>query len=185
MHIIVLGAGISGCLIAQRLARDSNYQVSLIDQTHGPALETSAHQMALVHPQVNKKSTKLQRFTQLANRIIWQKYAATVRYRGAFQPLIQSTSMSKNLISELLLTLKFTNLEIAYMNKDEAFQLTNVPTDGLWFKTAGIYDLQKISSDALNNVEGVKKYWQQKIVQLNYKNARWSVINENQEVVCT
>jgi tRNA 5-methylaminomethyl-2-thiouridine biosynthesis bifunctional protein len=184
MHVIVLGAGISGCLIAQRLANDGKFQVSLIDQAHEPASETSAHQMALVHPQVNKKSTKLQRFTQLANRIIWQKYASSIRFTGAFQPLENNPLINEQQVRELLLTLNYNDLEVEYLNRDQALEQLNVSSHGIWFKTAGIYNLKKISEDALTNSKGIKKFWQQKIVKLEKINNTWQVINEQKEVIC-
>lgn len=183
MHVIVLGAGIAGSLIAEKLATTTSYKITVVDQAQEAGTKTSDHQLALVHPQVNKKSTKLQRFTQIANRIIWQKYQSSIRYSGVYQPIFEG---EKNLdkLSELLLTLKFTQLEIEPLDSNTAQEKINICRPGLWFNTSGIYDLKKISCKAIANLNNQDLIWNQQIIRIQKRNGLWELINSKNEIVC-
>ena len=184
MHVIVLGAGIAGSLIAEKLATTTAYKITVIDQAKEPATKTSDHQLALVHPQVNKKSTKLQRFTQIANRIIWDKFQSELRYSGAYQPIYDEDFNAEKL-SELLLTLNFNPFEIEPLEIIPALEKTNVAAPGLWFKTAGIYDLKKISCNSIDSLKNHQIIWGQEIIRIHKNNALWELINSKNEIVST
>ena len=80
MKILVLGAGIAGCsIVHQLMAGNQGLEVLLIEQRTGPAQETSGHRLAMAHPQIAMKKTKLQQFTQLGNRLAFQE---RLRLRG-------------------------------------------------------------------------------------------------------
>lgn len=183
MHVLILGAGISGALIAQKLSRSFDGKVTIIDQCVAPAKQTSAHQLALVHPQVNRKSTKLQRFTQVANRIIWQNNQSAMKYQGVFQPMSMQDWVSPQKISELLLTLNFYPEEIIPFDDQMAFAQTNIPQSGLWFAQAGIYDLRKICEDAIAQLPENQTIWHEEITRIRKLGNVWEVINAKGEVV--
>ena len=185
MHVIVLGAGIAGSLIAQKLARTSSYQITLIDQANGPATQTSDHQLALVHPQVNKKSTKLQRFTQVANRLVWQNFQSSIRYSGVYQPMLKEDWLNRNIQSELILTLGFDFSEIEPLDSKSALEKLNIDRPGLWFNTAGIYDLKKLSRQAIETMTQHEMIWGEKITRIQKNNDSWELYNDKNEKVCT
>jgi tRNA 5-methylaminomethyl-2-thiouridine biosynthesis bifunctional protein len=188
MHVIVLGAGIAGSLIAQKLARagtsTSTYQITLIDQASGPATQTSDHQLALVHPQVNKKSTKLQRFTQIANRLVWQNFQSGIRYSGVYQPIVKEDWVNSEKLSELLLTLGFDQSEIEPIESKIALEKFNIDQPGLWFNTAGIYDLKKLSSQAVETLTHHEMMWGEKITRIQKNNNLWELFNDKNEKIC-
>ncbi|SMC75531.1 tRNA 5-methylaminomethyl-2-thiouridine biosynthesis bifunctional protein [Polynucleobacter kasalickyi] len=183
MHVIVLGAGIAGSLIAEKLATNSSYKITVVDQAHEAATKTSDHQLALVHPQVNKKSTKLQRFTQIANRLIWQKFQSSLRYPGVYQPNFD-VDVSLEKLSELLLTLSFDPLEITPLDSNTALEKINLQCPGLWFNTAGIYDLKKISCEAIQTLKNQQHHWGEKIIRIQKNKGLWELINSKNETVC-
>lgn len=183
MHVIVLGAGIAGSLIAEKLAMTTNYKITIIDQAHGPATQTSDHQLALVHPQVNHKRTKLQRFTQIANRIIWQKFQSSIRYSGVYQPIFDEVVCPEKL-SELLLTLDFDPLEIKPLDATTAKEKINIERPGLWFETAGIYDLKKISEKAIASLKDQELIWGEEITHIQKNKGLWELYNSENEIVC-
>lgn len=183
MHIIVLGAGIAGSAIAHELQKLQNIKVSIIDQNEGPAKNTSSHSSALIHPQVNRKSTKLQRLTQVANRIIWKKYSVALKHHQVFQPINPDDWFGEDHLSELLLRLGFCQSELVPVRKEQSISVTNVPENGLIFKTSGIYDLKQISEQSLNNLEDQQKIWGQKIVSIKKKNQTWQLFNDEGELV--
>ena len=183
MHVIVLGAGIAGSLIAEKLAATTTHKITVIDQAHRPATQTSDHQLALVHPQVNQKRTKLQRFTQIANRIIWQKFQSSIRYSGVYQPIFDE-NVCLDQLSELLLTLDFANLEIEPLSAITAQEKINIERPGLWFNTAGIYDLKKISEKAIASLRNHELIWGEKITHIEKNKGLWKLYNSKNEIVC-
>ncbi len=185
MHVIVLGAGIAGSLIAQKLARKSSYQITLIDQAVGPATQTSDHQLALVHPQVNKKSTKLQRFTQIANRLVWQNFQSSIRYSGVYQPILKEDWINSEKLSELILTLGFNQSEIEPIESKIALEKFNIDQPGLWFNTAGIYDLKKLSTQAVETLTHHEMMWGEKVTRIQKNNNLWELFNDKNEKICT
>jgi glycine/D-amino acid oxidase-like deaminating enzyme len=60
MKILVLGAGIAGCsIVHQLMAGNQDLEVLLIEEHSGPAQETSGHRLAMAHPQIAIKKTKI------------------------------------------------------------------------------------------------------------------------------
>jgi len=184
MHVIVLGAGIAGSLIAQKLARATSYQITLVDQADGPATQTSDHQLALVHPQVSKKSTKLQRFTQIANRLVWQNFQPSIRYSGVYQPIPREDWINCEKLSELILTLGFDITEIEPLESKTALEKLNIDRPGLWFNTSGIYDLKKISIQAIETLTHHEIIWGEKVIRIQKNNDLWQLYNNKNEKIC-
>jgi tRNA 5-methylaminomethyl-2-thiouridine biosynthesis bifunctional protein len=185
MHVIIIGAGIAGSLIAQKLSRFTSYQITLVDQAYGPATQTSNHQLALVHPQVNKKSTKLQRFTQIANRIAWQNFQSSIRYSGVYQPIAKEDWINCEKLSELILTLGFDNTEIEPLESKVALEKLNIDQPGLWFNTSGIYDLKKLSTQAIESLSNHEVIWGEKVIQIKKNNDLWELYNNKNEKICS
>jgi len=184
MHVIVLGAGIAGSLIAQKLARTNSYQITLVDQANGPATQTSDHQLALVHPQVNKKSTKLQRFTQIANRLVWKNFQSSIRYSGVYQPIPKEDWINCETLSELMLTLGFNQVEIEPLESKAALEKINIDRPGLWFNTSGIYDLKKLAGKAIETLTHHEIIWGQKVVRIQKNNDVWELFSSKNEKIC-
>jgi L-2-hydroxyglutarate oxidase LhgO len=118
-QVIIVGAGVAGCTIAGELHR-AGLSVAIVDQQSGPARETSAHETALAHPQVGKKMSKLQRFTQLANQISNQKWRSAQLFRNAFEPIQGLDAMSSIQLRELIHEMKYDEQTIKVITKNEA-----------------------------------------------------------------
>lgn len=64
-HALVLGAGVAGCQVAERLCR-RGWQVQLFDAGDGPALAASGNPAGVVRPLLSRDDNRLTRWTRAA-----------------------------------------------------------------------------------------------------------------------
>jgi len=180
--VIVIGAGIAGSSIAGELTR-LGYEVHLYDKNEGPAQDTSAHETALAHPQVGKKMSKLQRFTQLANRLANQKWKSAQLLQEAFEPLRNLTLKQWSQLPELLDQMGITSLEVQILTDQEALHTTNVNAPGLWFPSAAVYRLPKVCEMELALLDTGKTHWSCQIQKIRQENDLWHIMNQDGDVI--
>jgi len=183
-QVIVIGAGIAGCSIAGELKR-AGLSVAIVDQHKGIARETSAHETALAHPQVGKKLSKLQRFTQLANQIANEKWQSAQLFRNAYEP-IDDLDESKSLhLNELIDEMKYDQQTINVLTKNEAKLKANVDRAGIWYETAAVYSLPKICQLEIAEINGEAQCWSYKIAKIRYFENVWWAYSEDDTLICT
>ena len=180
--VIVIGAGIAGSSIAGDLTR-LGYEVHLYDKNLGPAKETSAHETALAHPQVGKKISKLQRFTQLANQLANQKWKKAQQVQEAFEPLRNLTSTQLGQLPELLDEMGLTSLEAQILTAKEAALKTNVSAPGLWFPTAAVYSLPRVCEIEVALLDEGQTHWNCHIKRIRQENHLWQLIDQDEDVI--
>jgi tRNA 5-methylaminomethyl-2-thiouridine biosynthesis bifunctional protein len=179
--VMVIGAGVAGSSIAGELSR-LGYEVHLYDKNKGPALETSAHETALAHPHVGKKKSKLQRFTQLANRLANQKWSDAQLGHSAFEPCRELSLAQWSDLSDLFNEVGLQK-EVQILTKDEAYFQTNIPATGLWYPTAAIYSLPKICKKEISSIDKNHIYWNCQILKIQKEKNNWQVFNHAGEVI--
>ena len=183
-QVIVVGAGIAGCTIAGELVR-AGVTVGLVDQHHGPALETSGHQTALAHPQIGKKITKLQRYTQLANKIANHQWRNSQIIQSAFEPRRDLNQEQLSDLAELCREMGYDHETIQLIFNEEAKAKTNIDANGIWYKTAAIYSLPKICQEEIKGLLPGQLYWGQTIQKIQYHQNEWQVFSQDGELMST
>jgi tRNA 5-methylaminomethyl-2-thiouridine biosynthesis bifunctional protein len=178
-EVMVVGAGIAGAAIAGELHRQGK-QVVIFDRQLGPACETSAHQMALAHPQLGRKITKLQRFTQYANAQAFVKWGAFQMHQYAFEPRKDLTPQEAICLKELIVEMGFDAAQIEVLDSQEAYEKTNIRTNGLWFKKAAVYNLAQICE---KEIEPLGQIWDCKIQKIQKVQNEWQIINDKNQVI--
>jgi tRNA 5-methylaminomethyl-2-thiouridine biosynthesis bifunctional protein len=181
---IVVGAGIAGCTIAGELFR-AGLSVGIIDQQSGPAQETSAHETALAHPQVGKKITKLQRFTQLANQIANEKWQSAQLFRNAFEPMQDEGNANTLMLKELIHEMKYDEETLKVITENEAKLRANVNQPGIWYATAAIYSLPKICQQEIAAIQEEAKYWGYNIAKISYSENIWRAYSADDNLICS
>jgi tRNA 5-methylaminomethyl-2-thiouridine biosynthesis bifunctional protein len=182
-QVIVIGAGVAGCSIAGELKR-CGLSVGIVDQQIGSARETSAHETALAHPQVGKKISKLQRFTQLANQIANDKWQSAQLFRNAYEPINDLDESSSSQLKELIDEMKYDEQTIKVLNKNEAKAKVNVGNPGIWYETAAIYSLPKICQLEIAELNREAQYWNSKIAKIKYSENVWQAYSEDETLIC-
>jgi tRNA 5-methylaminomethyl-2-thiouridine biosynthesis bifunctional protein len=182
--VLIIGAGIAGCTIAGEIAR-AGYDVAIVDQNSGPALETSAHENALAHPQVGKKISKLQRFTQLANQLAIHQWENAQIHRQAFEPCSELDQEQILTLKELCCEMGYDQKTIQVITRQEAYERTNIDAPGIWYGTAAIYSLPKICQQEITELSADQKYWFQEVQRLAFQENEWRAFAQNGELICS
>jgi tRNA 5-methylaminomethyl-2-thiouridine biosynthesis bifunctional protein len=179
---MVVGAGIAGCSIAGELVR-AGIAVGLVDQHQGPALETSGHLTALAHPQVGKKITKLQRFTQLANQIANRQWQDSQIIQSAFEPRRDLNQEQLRDLAELCSEMGYDHETIQLIFNEEAKAKTNIDANGIWYKTAAVYNLPKICHQEIKGLLPEHLHWGKTIQKIQYHQNEWQVFSQDGELI--
>jgi tRNA 5-methylaminomethyl-2-thiouridine biosynthesis bifunctional protein len=180
-QVIVLGAGVAGATIAGEIQR-RGHQVLIIDQHEKAAQENSAHQMALAHPMLGRKPTKLQRFTQCANQIAYAQWSGARLQEKAFEP---RPSLNYSEVMDLkshVTEMGFTDAELLVLHQEEARLRLNINTPGIVYETAGIYSLPMICQLEL---QGVQSVWNCEITKIQKTQEGWQVFNNQMALVAS
>jgi len=183
-QVIVVGAGIAGCTIAGELYR-AGLSIGIIDQQSGPAQETSAHETALAHPQVGKKISKLQRFTQLANQLANEKWQSSQLFRNAFEPMQDEGAVNTLKLKELIHEMKYDEETLKVITENEAKLKANVGQPGVWYETAAIYSLPKVCQQEIAEINEEATYWGYNIAKISYSKNTWRVYSADDILICS
>nr|WP_311529366.1 bifunctional tRNA (5-methylaminomethyl-2-thiouridine)(34)-methyltransferase MnmD/FAD-dependent 5-carboxymethylaminomethyl-2-thiouridine(34) oxidoreductase MnmC [uncultured Ralstonia sp.] len=143
-HAIVLGAGLAGCSVAERLA-SRGWRITLIDANDGPACGTSAHRAAAMHPHVSIDDSVLSRLSRAGNLLARRHWNALDRAGIAtgFRPtgVLQLAEHADDAIDQqrVVQALGYPTDYMDWLNADQAAERVgaNVPQGGLWFAQAG------------------------------------------------
>ena len=183
-QVIVVGAGIAGCTIAGELCR-AGLSVGIVDQQSGPARETSAHETALAHPQVGKKISKLQRFTQLANQISNEKWRNAQLFRNAFEPIQDLDEIGTSQLKELIHEMQYDEQTLKVISENEAKLKAHVGYPGIWYETAAIYSLPQICQQEIAFLNKEGQYWGYNITKISYFAKTWWAYSEDDVLICS
>jgi tRNA 5-methylaminomethyl-2-thiouridine biosynthesis bifunctional protein len=143
-HAIVLGAGLAGCAVTERLAA-RGWRVTLIDRHAGPARETSSHRAAAMHAHLSVDDGFLSRLSRAGNLHAlraWEALAAAGHPVGwhACGVLQTGEDEAENAAQQAALeALGFPGEFVRWMAPEEAARVHGAPVSrgGLWFPKGG------------------------------------------------
>ena len=153
LKIAIVGSGLSGSIIANKLAKNNNYRVAVFDSKEN---KTSSSPNAAMYP-------KLALGKDPRSQFVFQSYFYAASYYSQNIPefnnegiiFLSSNENKKDWIKRFL---KFKRNDIAHqISKDEVYELTGIDQDysGLKFKTGGCLSPNEICKYQLthNNIE--------------------------------
>jgi len=181
MKIVIIGAGVAGCSIAAGL-NQAGFDVHVVDQASGPALETSAHHAALAHPHLTRFPTPLQQLTKWANQYAFKTWESFRLHTGAFQVMTDENWISYDLMQERLKRLGLLN-DAQIMDERQAKDFVGINRKGVWYPQAGVYDLVGIAKFGLRNIPKGNQHWNTHIEKIERCDHRWLLLNEHQQTV--
>jgi len=143
-HAIVIGAGLAGCAVTERLAA-RGWRVTLFDAHDGPARLTSAHRAAAMHPHLSSDDSLLSRLSRAGNLFslrAWEALAAAGHapgWQGCGVLQIGADAEDARIQRAALAALGFPEAFARWMPPDEAARRHGaaVPHGGLWFGQGG------------------------------------------------
>ncbi|MBB1632247.1 bifunctional tRNA (5-methylaminomethyl-2-thiouridine)(34)-methyltransferase MnmD/FAD-dependent 5-carboxymethylaminomethyl-2-thiouridine(34) oxidoreductase MnmC [Cupriavidus sp. UME77] len=143
-HAIVIGAGLAGCAVTERLAA-RGWRVTLFDAHDGPAQLTSAHRAAAMHPHLSSDDSVLSRLSRAGNLQAlrtWAGLAAAGHAPGWQGCGVLQTGAGvedADIQQAALAALGFPQAFARWMSAEEAASRHGapVPHGGLWFGQGG------------------------------------------------
>lgn len=143
-HAIVIGAGLAGCAVTERLAV-RGWRVTLLDSRPGPAQQTSAHRAAAMHAHISADDSLLSRLSRAGNLYAlhaWRELEAAgypVGWHGT--GVLQTGEDEADHAAQLaaLAALGFPESFVRWMTPEEAEREHGAPVGrgGLWFPQGG------------------------------------------------
>ncbi|MCA3208374.1 bifunctional tRNA (5-methylaminomethyl-2-thiouridine)(34)-methyltransferase MnmD/FAD-dependent 5-carboxymethylaminomethyl-2-thiouridine(34) oxidoreductase MnmC [Cupriavidus sp.] len=143
-HAIVIGAGLAGCAVTERLAA-RGWRVTLFDAHDGPARQTSGHRAAAMHAHVSADDSILSRLSRAGNLHAlrtWQALDAAGYQVGWHGCGVLQTGEDDNdnaAQRAALDALGFPESFVRWMSPEEAAasHRATVGRGGLWFPRGG------------------------------------------------
>lgn len=142
-HAIVVGAGLAGCAVTERLAA-RGWRVTLFDAHDGPARQTSGHRAAAMHAHVSADDSLLSRLSRAGNLHALRGWAALaaaghpVGWHGCGVLQIGEDEAENAAQQAALAALGFPESFVRWMDPAEAAAHgATVARGGLWFPRGG------------------------------------------------
>ncbi|MHA7680147.1 bifunctional tRNA (5-methylaminomethyl-2-thiouridine)(34)-methyltransferase MnmD/FAD-dependent 5-carboxymethylaminomethyl-2-thiouridine(34) oxidoreductase MnmC [Cupriavidus sp. PET2-C1] len=143
-HAIVIGAGLAGCAVTERLAA-RGWRVTLFDAHDGPAQLTSSHRAAAMHPHLSSDDSILSRLSRAGNLQALRTWAglAAAGHAPGWQGcgVLQTGAgvADADIQRAALAALGFPEDFARWMSAEEAASRHGapVPHGGLWFGQGG------------------------------------------------
>lgn len=143
-HAIVIGAGLAGCAVTERLAA-RGWRITLLDAHDAPARQTSSHRAAAMHAHVSPDDSLLSRLSRAGNLYAlqaWQALAEAgqpVGWHGSGVLQIGEDDSEDDAQRAALDALGFPESFVRWMSPEEAAARhgATVPRGGLWFPRGG------------------------------------------------
>lgn len=190
-HAIVLGAGLAGCSVAERLAA-RGWRITLIDANDGPAQGTSAHRAAAMHPHVSIDDSVLSRLSRAGNLLARRHWGALDQagFATGFQPtgVLQLAEHADDAIEQqrVVQTLGYPADYIDWLDAQQAAERigTHVPRGGWWFAQGGWVAPPDVSRAALAAADGaIDARWATRVEALRQDGAQWQVLDAQGGVI--
>lgn len=143
-HAIVIGAGLAGCAVTERLAA-RGWHVTLFDAHGGPARQTSAHRAAAMHAHLSADDSLLSRLSRAGNQYALRNWAALaeaghpVGWHGCGALQIGEDEAEGEAQRAALAAMGLPESFVRWMGAEEAAasHRAGVPRGGLWFPGGG------------------------------------------------
>ncbi|CAH0440245.1 bifunctional tRNA (5-methylaminomethyl-2-thiouridine)(34)-methyltransferase MnmD/FAD-dependent 5-carboxymethylaminomethyl-2-thiouridine(34) oxidoreductase MnmC [Ralstonia pseudosolanacearum] len=190
-HAIVLGAGLAGCSVAERLAA-RGWRITLIDEHEASAGGTSAHRAAAMHPHVSIDDSVLSRLSRAGNLLArrhWEAldragFASGFHLTGVLQLAEHADDAAEQ--QRVVQALGFPVDFIAWLDGVRAADRVGagVPQGGWWFAQAGWVAPPDICRAALAAAgEAVEPRWRTRIESLQPDDAGWQACDAQGNVI--
>lgn len=183
-HVAIVGAGLAGALIAERLA-SRGWQVELFERQPGPAMETSGNLAAALLPVLSLDDNRLSRLNRAAYLHAlrcyhaWQADDPALRFSacGVLQIARDAVHAAKQ--QDILDRNGFPASHVRWVDAAEGSRLAGCPVagPGWWFPEGGwIHPASICSASLARGGPRITAYWNTPIADLRHDGARWQLL---------
>jgi len=192
-HAIVLGAGLAGCSVAERLAA-RGWRITLIDANGGPARGTSAHRAAAMHPHVSIDDSVLSRLSRAGNLLARRHWDALDRagFATGFQPtgVLQLAEHADGATEQqrIVQALGYPTDYIDWLNAGQAAERVgaSVPQGGWWFVQAGWVAPPDVCRANLAAADAaIETRWNTRVESLRQDGTQWQALDAQGSVIAS
>lgn len=182
-RVAIVGAGLAGALIAERLA-SRGWQVELFERQPGPAMETSGNLAAALLPVLSLDDNRLSRLNRSAYLYAlrcyraWQQIDPTLLFSacGVLQIARDDVHAAKQ--QEILARNAFPETHVRFVDAAEGSRLAGLPVagPGWWFPEGGWINPASICRAALARAGGqLATHWNTTVGDLRHDGTHWQL----------
>ncbi|CAJ0816247.1 bifunctional tRNA (5-methylaminomethyl-2-thiouridine)(34)-methyltransferase MnmD/FAD-dependent 5-carboxymethylaminomethyl-2-thiouridine(34) oxidoreductase MnmC [Ralstonia flaminis] len=192
-HAIVLGAGLAGCAVAERLAV-RGWRITLIDANEGPARGTSAHRAAAMHPHVSIDDSVLSRLSRAGNLLARRQWDALDRagFATGFQPtgVLQLAEHEGDAAEQqrVVQALGYPTSYIDWLPASQAAERVgaSVPQGGWWFEQAGwVAPPDVCRANLIAAANAIDARWNTRVESLREVGGQWQALDAHDDVIAS
>ncbi|CAG9178146.1 tRNA 5-methylaminomethyl-2-thiouridine biosynthesis bifunctional protein MnmC [Cupriavidus pinatubonensis] len=192
-HAIVIGAGLAGCAVTERLA-SRGWQVTLFDVHDGPARQTSSHRAAAMHAHISSDDSLLSRLSRAGNQYALRAWAALadagqpVGWHGCGVLQIGENETEAEAQRAALDALRLPESFVRWMSPEEAASqhAAGVPRGGLWFPQGGWVAPPDICDAQLRRAgDAVQTRFGTRVDRIRRGDDEWEAIGEDGAVLAS
>jgi tRNA 5-methylaminomethyl-2-thiouridine biosynthesis bifunctional protein len=188
-HAIVIGAGIAGCAVSERLAA-RGWCIELIDRQPVPAQEASGNPAGVVLPRIAKDDALAARFSRAcylyALRRLQRLPGARWGDCGVFQ--IAKDVAHESLQRDAITRHPFPVAYVEFLERDTAAERLGHPVahGGWWFPAAGWVDPSSVCRALLETAgQNITPHFKQEIARLEYADKRWHALDSTGKLIAS
>ncbi|MDO9599387.1 MAG: bifunctional tRNA (5-methylaminomethyl-2-thiouridine)(34)-methyltransferase MnmD/FAD-dependent 5-carboxymethylaminomethyl-2-thiouridine(34) oxidoreductase MnmC [Azoarcus sp.] len=192
-HAIVIGAGVAGCSVAERLAA-RGWRVELIDAADRPGQGASGNHAGVMRPLPNIDDNRMSRLTRAGALYGWQ-HVQDLRARGlvvraqacgvlhlARDPVQEATMRA------VVAKLGLPDSLLRFVDADEASRIGDwpVPLGGWWFASSGwVQPPTLCAANLAAHPERIHTHWLRLVDRIEHTGDTWHAQDANGDVIAS
>ncbi len=189
-HALVVGAGISGCLVAERLARHG-WQIDLFDRHASPAQEASGNPAGILRPVLSRDDNLASRlgraafFQTLHTLTHLQDRTGMIRYKQCGVLVLAQDEAEAALQRSVIARHDYPQDYVQFLEPSEAQRLSGTPSSwgGWYFPQGGWLDPGSLCAAALAaGASQIRAHWNTDVARIAHSGA-WRVFDARGQVL--
>lgn len=194
-HALILGAGIAGCSLAERLAA-RGWQIDLIDAADGPGAGASGNHAGVLRPLPSLDDNRMSRLTRAGTLYGWQTIERL--RREGFAPRAEACGVlhlardaaQESKMRKVADTLALPPEQLRYVNASEAAAIAGcaVRNGGWWFAGSGWVQPPSLCRALLASADAharapLRPHFGAHVERIDFSSGRWQACASDGRVI--
>jgi tRNA 5-methylaminomethyl-2-thiouridine biosynthesis bifunctional protein len=184
-HAVVIGAGLAGCAITERLAA-RGWHITSLERHHAPAREASGNPAGVFHPMLSRDDSVASRITRAGFLYALQRWSmlddSTLRPAQRAEGLLQIAESEEeaHAFAQVLASLGYPAQFVIPVSRDEAARIAGVPVTrgGCFFRTGGWIDpAQLCAAQCASAADRLERRYGVEAARIERSGDQWTVFD--------
>ncbi|HEY4352615.1 MAG TPA: bifunctional tRNA (5-methylaminomethyl-2-thiouridine)(34)-methyltransferase MnmD/FAD-dependent 5-carboxymethylaminomethyl-2-thiouridine(34) oxidoreductase MnmC [Paraburkholderia sp.] len=183
-HAVVIGAGLAGCAITERLAA-RGWRITSLERHHAAAREASGNPAGVFHPMLSRDDSVASRITRAGFLYALQRWskladAAPFTHRGEGLLQIAESEDEAQSFAQVLASLAYPADFVTAVSRDEAARIAGVPVTrgGCFFPHGGWIDPAQLCAAQCANADGLlERRYGVEAARIERAGDQWAVLD--------